>query len=170
MMSADEELGYVYQRFSTPSDDFYGVHRPGDGLFGESLVCLEARTGKRVWHFQMVHHGLWDYDLPCAPNLIDIQTNGKPIKAVAQVSKQGFGYVFDRVTGKPIWPIEERPVPKSMVPDERTSPTQPFPHLIGRESRRMTSSTSRRSCASRRWPFWKSTTMVLCSRHLLFRN
>jgi quinoprotein glucose dehydrogenase len=105
MMSADDALGYVYLPFSTPSDDHYGVHRPGDGLFGESLVCLDARTGMRVWHFQMVHHGLWDYDLPCAPNLIDIRVDGKPVKAVAQMSKQGFCYVFDRVTGKPIWPI-----------------------------------------------------------------
>jgi Glucose dehydrogenase len=127
MMSADEALGYVYLPFSTPSDDHYGVHRPGDGLFGESLVCLDARTGKRVWHFQMAHHGLWDYDLPSAPNLIDIQVNGKPVKAVVQVTKQGFCFVFDRVTGKPIWPIEERPVPQSMAPGERTSPTQPFP-------------------------------------------
>ncbi|HWW51899.1 MAG TPA: PQQ-binding-like beta-propeller repeat protein, partial [Verrucomicrobiae bacterium] len=127
MMSADEALGYVYLPFSTPSDDFYGVHRPGNGLFGDSLVCLEALTGKRLWHFQMVHHGLWDYDLPSAPNLIDIRVNGQDVKAVAQVSKQGFCYVFDRVTGKPIWPIEERPVPQSTVPGERTSPTQPFP-------------------------------------------
>src|SRR5947208_13338339 len=127
MMSADDALGYVYLPFSTPSDDHYGVHRPGDGLFGESLVCLDARTGKRVWHFQMVHHGLWDYDLPCAPNLIDIRVDGKPVKAVAQMSKQGFCYVFDRLTGKPIWPIEEKPVPQSTVPGEKTSPTQPFP-------------------------------------------
>jgi quinoprotein glucose dehydrogenase len=127
MMSADEALGYVYLPFSTPSDDHYGVHRPGDGLFGDSLVCLDARTGKRVWHFQMAHHGLWDYDLPAAPTLIDIRVDGKPVKAVAQVSKQGFCYVFDRVTGKPIWPIEERSVPQSTVPGERTSPTQPFP-------------------------------------------
>jgi quinoprotein glucose dehydrogenase len=127
MMSADDALGYVYLPFSTPSDDHYGVHRPGDGLFGESIVCLDARTGKRVWHFQMVHHGLWDYDLPCAPNLIDIRVDGKPVKAVAQMSKQGFCYVFDRVTGKPIWPIEERPVPQSTVPGEKTSSTQPFP-------------------------------------------
>jgi quinoprotein glucose dehydrogenase len=127
MMSADETLGYVYLPFSTPSDDHYGVHRPGDGLFGESLVCLDARTGKRVWHFQIVHHGLWDYDLPSAPNLVDIQVNGKPVKAVVQVTKQGFCFVFDSVNGKPIWPIEERPVPQSTVPGERTSPTQPFP-------------------------------------------
>ena len=127
MMSADEALGYVYLPFGTPANDHYGGQRPGNGLFGESLVCLDARTGKRVWHFQMVHHGLWDYDLPAAPNLIDIRVNGKPVKAVAQVSKQGFVYVFDRVTGKPIWPIEERPVPQSTVPGERSSPTQPFP-------------------------------------------
>jgi quinoprotein glucose dehydrogenase len=127
MMSADDTLGYVYLPFSTPANDHYGVHRPGDGFFGESLVCLDARTGKRIWHFQMVHHGLWDYDLPCAPNLIDIRVDGKPIKAVAQMSKQACCYVLDRVTGKPIWPIEQRPVPQSAVPGERTSPTQPFP-------------------------------------------
>jgi quinoprotein glucose dehydrogenase len=126
-MSADEELGYVYLPFSTPANDFYGGKRPGNGLFADSLVCLDARTGKRIWHFQMLHHGLWDYDLPAAPNLADIQVNGKPVKAVAQVSKQGFCYVFDRVTGAPIWPIEERPVPQSTAPGERTSPTQPFP-------------------------------------------
>lgn len=127
MMSADEALGYVYLPFSTPSNDFFGGQRPGNGLFAESLVTLDARTGKRVWHFQMAHHGLWDYDLPAAPNLIDIRVNGQPVKAVAQVSKQGFVYVFDRVTGDPIWPIEERPVPQSTVPGERSSPTQPFP-------------------------------------------
>jgi quinoprotein glucose dehydrogenase len=127
LMSADEGLGYIYLPFGTPSNDHFGGRRPGNGLFGESLVCLDARTGKRIWHFQMVHHGLWDYDLPAAPNLIDIRVNGKPVKAVAQVSKQGFCYVFDRVTGEPIWPIEERPVPQSTMPGERSSPTQPFP-------------------------------------------
>jgi hypothetical protein len=127
MMSADEALGYVYLPFSTPSDDHYGVHRPGDGLFSDSLVCLDARTGNRVWHFQMAHRGLWDYDLPCAPNLIDIQVDGRPVKAVAQVTKQGFCYVFDRITGKPIWLIEERPIPQSTVPGEKASRTQPFP-------------------------------------------
>src|SRR5262249_8948109 len=126
-MSADEALGAVYLPLSTPSNDFYGGGRPGSGLFGESLVCLDARTGRRRWHFQMVHHGLWDYDLPAAPNLIDIQVGGRRIKAVAQVSKQGFCYVFDRVMGRPVWPIEERPVPPSSVPGERPSPTQPFP-------------------------------------------
>jgi quinoprotein glucose dehydrogenase len=141
LMSADEALGYVYLPFSTPSNDFFGGQRPGNGLFGESLVCLDAPTGKRIWHFQVVHHGLWDYDLPAAPNLIDIRVNGKPVKAVAQVSKQGFLYVFDRVTGEPIWPIEERPVPQSTVPGERTSPTQPFPTKpapFDRESSRRT--------------------------------
>jgi quinoprotein glucose dehydrogenase len=113
--------------FSSPSDDHYGVNRPGDGLFGESLVCLDAKTGKRVWHFQMAHHGLWDYDLPAAPNLVDVEVNGQPVKAVAQTSKEGFLYVFDRVTGKPVWPIEERRVPQSTIPGEKTSVTQPFP-------------------------------------------
>ena len=127
LISVDEELGYVYLPFGTPTNDYYGGHRPGNNLFAESLVCLDATTGKRVWHFQAVHHGLWDYDFPAAPNLIDITVNGRRIKAVAQVSKQGFVYVFDRVTGEPVWPIEERPVPASTVPGEQTSKTQPFP-------------------------------------------
>jgi quinoprotein glucose dehydrogenase len=126
-MSADEELGTVYLPVSTPTNDYYGGDRPGDGLYGESLVCLDAVTGKMVWHYQMVHHGLWDYDNPAAPNLIDIIVDGKPIKAVAQVTKQAFVYVFDRLTGKPVWPIEERPVPASTVPGESPSKTQPFP-------------------------------------------
>ena len=126
-MSADEELGYVYLPISTPTNDWYGGNRLGDNLFAESLVCLNIKTGERIWHFQMVHHGVWDYDLPAAPNLLDITKDGKTVKAVAQISKQGFTYVFDRVTGEPIWPIEERPVPQSTVPGERTSPTQPFP-------------------------------------------
>jgi quinoprotein glucose dehydrogenase len=126
-MSCDEELGYVYLPFSTPSNDYYGGQRLGHNLFAESLVALQAQTGQRVWHFQMVHHGLWDYDLPAAPNLVDITVDGKRIRAVAQVSKQGFCYVLDRVTGEPVWPIEERPVPPSTVPGEQASPTQPFP-------------------------------------------
>jgi quinoprotein glucose dehydrogenase len=126
-MSADEELGYVYLPVSTPTNDYYGGHRPGDGLYGDSLVCLDAATGKKVWHYQLVHHGLWDYDTPAAPNLIDITVDGKRIKAVAEVTKQAFLYVFDRVTGKPVWPIEEQPVPASSVPGERASKTQPFP-------------------------------------------
>ena len=127
LVSADDELGYVYLPVSTPSNDWYGGQRHGDGLFGESLVCLDARTGRRIWHFQMVHHGLWDYDPPAAPNLIDVRGNGTLVKAVAQVSKQGFVYVFDRVNGRPMWPIEERPVPQSTVPGEKSSRTQPFP-------------------------------------------
>ena len=127
LMSADDELGYVYLPFSSPSNDWYGGQRPGDGLFGESLVCLDSCTGKRVWHFQIVHHGLWDYDLPAAPNLVHVRMSGTSVKIVAQVSEQGFVYVFDRVTGQPIWPIEERPVPQSTVPGERSSRTQPFP-------------------------------------------
>ncbi|HUP23885.1 MAG TPA: pyrroloquinoline quinone-dependent dehydrogenase [Thermoanaerobaculia bacterium] len=127
MLSCDDELGYVYLPLSTPTNDWYGGHRLGDNLFAESLVALDARTGERKWHFQAVHHGLWDYDFPCAPNLVDITVDGKRIPAVAQVSKQGFTYVFDRRTGEPVWPIEERPVPQTRVPGERTSPTQPFP-------------------------------------------
>jgi quinoprotein glucose dehydrogenase len=127
LMSADEGLGYVYLPFGTPTNDYYGGHRLGDNLFAESLVCLDATTGKRVWHFQGVHHGLWDYDFPAAPLLVDITVEGRRIAAVAQVSKQGFLYVFDRRTGEPVWPIEERPVPQSTVPGERTAPTQPFP-------------------------------------------
>lgn len=127
LMSADEELGYVYLPFGTPTNDWYGGHRPGNNLFAESLVCLEAKTGKRVWHFQTVHHGLWDYDLPAAPVLCDITVGGRRIKAVAQITKTGFTFVFDRTNGKPVWPIEERAVPQSKIEGERTSPTQPFP-------------------------------------------
>ena len=126
--SADEELGYVYLPLSTPTSDYYGGHRHGDNLFAESLVCLDARTGQRVWHFQAVHHGLWDYDFPAAPNLIDITVDGREIKAVAIVSKQAFTYVFDRVTGEPVWPIEERSVAAGDVPGELYAPTQPFPY------------------------------------------
>ena len=127
LMSADEELGLVYLPFGTPTNDWYGGHRPGDNLFAESLVAVDCETGERRWHFQAIHHGLWDYDLPTPPILVDINVDGKPIKAAAQPSKQGFLYVLDRATGEPVWPIEERPVPQSGVPGERTSPTQPFP-------------------------------------------
>ncbi|TDI26628.1 MAG: pyrroloquinoline quinone-dependent dehydrogenase [Acidobacteria bacterium] len=126
-MSADLDLGYVYLPVGSPVTDYYGGHRPGDNLCANSLVCLDADTGERVWHFQFVHHTVWDYDLPAAPNLIDITVDGRQIKAVAQITKQGFTFVFDRATGEPVWPIEERPVPQSTVPGERTSPTQPFP-------------------------------------------
>src|SRR5690606_10011228 len=127
MFATDEELGYVYMPVSTPTNDMYGGHRPGDNLFAESLVCVDVETGERVWHFQAVHHGIWDYDFPTAPNLVDLTVSGRPVKAVAQVSKQAFCYVFDRVTGEPLWPIEERPVEASTVPGERSAPTQPFP-------------------------------------------
>lgn len=125
--SADEELGYVYLPLNTAAPDYYGGHRLGDNLFSETLLCLDAETGRRIWHYQLTHHGLWDYDLPAAPTLINITVKGERIKAVAQVTKQGFLFVFDRVTGKPVWPIEERPVPASDVPGERASATQPFP-------------------------------------------
>jgi quinoprotein glucose dehydrogenase len=126
-MSADPELGYVYLPTEAPTGDFYGGHRHGDNLFSSSIVCLDARTGKRIWHFQLVHHDVWDYDLPAAPVLADIHVGGREIRAVAVVTKQGFTYVFDRVTGEPVWPIEERPVPQTDIPGERTAATQPFP-------------------------------------------
>lgn len=127
MMSADEDLGLVYLPVGTSVPDYYGGHRVGDNLFSNSLVALNAETGERVWHYQMVHHSIWDYDPPAAPNLIDIVVDDRKIKAVAQITKQGFTFVFDRITGEPIWPIEERPVPQSHVLGEVTSPTQPFP-------------------------------------------
>ena len=126
-LSADEELGYVYLPLTSPTSDMYGGHRLGNNLFSDSLACIKAETGERVWYYQLVHHDLWDYDLPAAPILADITVAGKRIKAVAQVTKQGFVFVFDRITGQPVWPIEERPVPQSNTPGERTSPTQPFP-------------------------------------------
>jgi quinoprotein glucose dehydrogenase len=126
-MSVDEELGLAYLPVELPTGDAYGGHRPGNGLFGESLVAVDLETGKRKWHFQLVHHGLWDNDIPCAPILVDLTVGGRAIKALAQPTKQGFVYVLDRVTGEPVWPIEERPVPKGDVPGEWYSPTQPFP-------------------------------------------
>ncbi|MDP6582907.1 MAG: hypothetical protein QF681_19850, partial [Vicinamibacterales bacterium] len=126
-MSADEELGYVYLPFSSPYNDFYGGARPGDNLFAGSLVCLDAQSGERVWHYQILRHELWDYDLSAAPVLADINVDGRRIEAVAQVTKQGFCFVFDRVSGEPVWPIAQKPVPASTVPGERAAPTQPFP-------------------------------------------
>ncbi|HEY1306976.1 MAG TPA: pyrroloquinoline quinone-dependent dehydrogenase [Vicinamibacterales bacterium] len=127
-MALDEKRGLLYLPTSTPSSDYYGGGRPGANLFAESLVCLDAATGKIKWHFQTVHHGLWDWDLPTQPTLVTITVNGKPIDAVAQVTKRGDTFVFDRVTGTPIWPIVERPVPTdSDVPGEKPYPTQPFP-------------------------------------------
>jgi quinoprotein glucose dehydrogenase len=127
MFSADPDLGLVYIPNTTPTNDYYGGDRKGHNLYAESLLAINAESGKLAWHFQGVHHGLWDYDFPAAPTLVDIKVDGKRIKAVAQVSKQGFTYVFDRATGKPVWPIEERPVPQSNVPGEKTAATQPFP-------------------------------------------
>ena len=126
-LSGDPELGLVYLPFGTPTNDWYGGHRRGDNLFAESIVCVQAETGELVWHYQLIHHGLWDYDIPAAPTLFDTVIDGKPVKGVAVTTKQAFTYVFDRVTGTPIWPIEERPVPESDEPGEAASPTQPFP-------------------------------------------
>jgi len=126
-LSADEELGYVYIPVEMPTGDFYGGTRTGDNLYSDSLVCLEARTGKMIWYHQLVHHDIWDWDIATAPLLIDITVDGRKIKAVAQNTKQAFTFVYDRVTGKEVWPIVERPVPQSDVPGEKTSATQPFP-------------------------------------------
>ncbi len=125
--SADPGLGYVYLPTEAATGDYYGGHRPGDNLFTQALVCLDARTGERVWHFQTVHHGIWDYDNPAPPVLADITVDGRDIRAVALVTKQGFTFVFDRVSGEPVWPIDERPVAQSRVPGEATAATQPFP-------------------------------------------
>ncbi len=126
-ITVDEDLGLVYLPIETPSSDFYGGHRPGNNLFAETLVCVDLKTGQRKWHFQYVHHPIWNFDNSSAPLLLDITVGGRPIKAVASPSKLGWLYVFDRVTGQPVWPIEERPVPQSDVPGEKLSPTQPFP-------------------------------------------
>jgi quinoprotein glucose dehydrogenase len=126
-ITVDEELGLVYLPVESPTSDFYGGDRPGNNLYGESLVCVDLKTGQRKWHYQVVHHPIWDYDLSSAPILADINVNGRAIKAVAAPSKEAFLYVFDRVTGQPVWPIEERPVPKGDAPGEWYSPTQPFP-------------------------------------------
>src|SRR5690606_11429519 len=126
-MAADEELGYVYLPTEAPLSDRWGGERPGDNLYGNSLVCLDARTGEVVWYYQLIHHDIWDWDNPTAPILMDITVDGRPIKAVAQITKQAWVYTFERVTGEPVWPIEERPVPAGDVPGEWYSPTQPFP-------------------------------------------
>ena len=129
MMSVDAETGYLYMPVEAASHDFYGGQRQGDNLFSQSLVCLDGRTGELVWYYQLTHHDLWDFDPPAAPILGDITVNGRRIKTVTQLTKQGLSFVFDRLTGEPVWPIEERPVPQSEVPGERTAPTQPFPSL-----------------------------------------
>src|SRR6478672_8018814 len=126
-ITVDEELGLVYLPVETPSSDYYGGHRPGDNLFAESLVCVDLKTGQRKWHFQFVHHPIWNFDMSSAPLLGDVTVDGRPRKIVAVPTKQAWLYVFDRVTGEPIWPIEEKAVPQSDVPGEKSSPTQPFP-------------------------------------------
>ena len=125
--TVDEQLGYAYIPVESPTGDQYGGQRPGNNLFSSSIVCLDIKTGKRIWHYQLTHHDIWDYDMPTAPILADITVNGKPIKAVVQLTKQAFAFVFDRTNGQPVWPIEERPVPQSDVSGEKTAPTQPFP-------------------------------------------
>jgi quinoprotein glucose dehydrogenase len=126
-MSADPELGLAYLPTELPTHDYYGGFRPGNNLFSESIVAVDLRTGQRKWHYQLVHHGMWDMDIPAPPILADITVNGRTIKALAQPTKQAFLYVLDRATGEPVWPIEERPVPKGDTPREWYSPTQPFP-------------------------------------------
>ena len=126
-ITVDEELGLVYLPVETPSSDYYGGHRPGNNLFAESIVAVELKTGTRRWHYQLVHHPIWNYDMPAPPILADVTVDGRPRKVVAQLTKQAWVYVLDRITGQPVWPIEERPVPQSEVPGEKTSPTQPHP-------------------------------------------
>jgi quinoprotein glucose dehydrogenase len=126
-ISVDEQLGMAFLPVELPTGDYYGGHRPGNNLFGETVLAVDLKTGQRKWHYQLVHHGIWDMDIPCAPMLVDITVDGRTVKALAQPTKQAFLYVFDRVTGKPIWPIVEKPVEQSTVPGEKTSPTQPFP-------------------------------------------
>src|SRR5215471_14669005 len=134
-ITVDEQLGLVYLPVESPTGDFYGGHRPGNNLYGESLVCVDLATGQKKWHYQLVHHPLWDMDISSAPILADITVGGRSVKAVAQPTKQGFLYVFDRVTGQPVWPMEERPVEQGNVPGEWYSPTQPFPTKPGAYSR-----------------------------------
>lgn len=134
-IAVDEKRGIAYFPTGSPTFDYYGADRHGDNLFGNCLLALDARTGKRLWHFQLIHHDLWDYDATASPQLITVRHDGKVVDAIAQASKQGFLYVFDRVTGKPLWPIEERPVPQSDMPGEQSSPTQPFPTVVPPHSR-----------------------------------
>ncbi len=131
IMSADEELGYVYLPFSPRGERLLRRRATGRQPLRRQPRLSRGATGRRVWHFQLVRHGLWDYDIPAAPNLVDITLGGRRVRAVAQVTKQGFVYVFDRATGTPLWPIEDRPVPQSTVPGEKTAPRQPFPTQAG---------------------------------------
>ena len=134
-MSADYERGIVYIPTNPPTIDYFGGFRPGANLYGTSVIALDVKTGKRVWHFQTVHNDQWNYDLPNVPILADLNVNGKPVPAVIQTTKQGFIFTFNRATGEPVWPIEERPVPQTQVPGNWTSPTQPFPTGPNRWSR-----------------------------------
>jgi quinoprotein glucose dehydrogenase len=127
ILSVDQERGMVFVPLTSPATDTYGGDRKGDNLFGDCILALDAATGKRIWHFQTIHHDLWDWDLPAQPNLVTVRRDGNDVAAVAQITKLGFVYVLDRLTGKPLFPVEERPVPQSVIPGERTSPTQPFP-------------------------------------------
>jgi quinoprotein glucose dehydrogenase len=126
-ISVDPELGYAYLPVETPTNDYYGGHRPGQNLFANSVVCLDLETGKMIWHYQITHHDIWNYDLPSAPTLVNMTVDGRSVRALVQLTKQGFAYVLDRVTGQPVWPFEERPVPASDVPGEKAWPTQPHP-------------------------------------------
>jgi len=126
-ISVDPELGRAYLPIETPTDDYYGGHRLGSGLFANSVVAVDLETGKRIWHYQITHHDIWNYDLPSAPTLVNMTVDGRPVKALVQLTKQSYAYVLDRVTGQPVWLIEERPVPKSDVPGEQAWPTQPHP-------------------------------------------
>jgi quinoprotein glucose dehydrogenase len=126
-ITVDEDAGIAYLPVEDPTSDLYGGHRPGNNLFGDTLVAVDVKTGQRKWHFQIAHHPIWDYDLSSAPLLADITVDGRAIKAVALPTKEGYLYVFDRISGQPVWPIPERPVPQSTVPGEKTSPTQPIP-------------------------------------------
>jgi quinoprotein glucose dehydrogenase len=126
-ISVDPQLGYAYLPVETPTDDYYGGHRLGSGLFANSVVCVDLESGKRIWHYQITHHDIWNYDLPSAPALVNMTVDGRPVKALVQLTKQGYAYVLNRVTGQPVWPFEERPVPASDVPGERAWPTQPHP-------------------------------------------
>jgi quinoprotein glucose dehydrogenase len=128
-LSLDTKRGILYAPTASAKYNFYGVDRIGADLFADCLLALDARTGKRLWHFQMVHHDIWDYDNATAPKLLSVRHNGKMVDVVAQVTKQGFVWVFDRVTGAPLWPVEERPVPRSDMANEETWPTQPFPSV-----------------------------------------
>src|SRR5436189_1628520 len=126
-ISVDPDLGYAYLPAETPTNDYYGGHRLGSNLFANSVVCVDLETGKRIWHYQITHHDIWNYDLPSAPTLVNMTVNGRPVKALVQLTKQAYAYVLDRVTGVPLWPFDERPVPASDVPGEHAWPTQPHP-------------------------------------------